>query len=70
MSDFCLCLGNVWLPGLLPIVICDARIVIASSSSFSRVPLKVMLPAFSFENRVNKVADDLSLLTARHHFWA
>ena len=41
---------------------------VASSSSFSGVPLRVMVPAFCFGDRVNKVVEDLSLLTATHHF--
>ena len=41
---------------------------VASSSSFSGVPPRVMVPAFCFGDRVNKVVEDLSLLTATHHF--
>ena len=40
----------------------------ASSSSFSRVPPRGMVPAFCFGDRVNKVVEDLSLLTATRHF--
>ena len=41
---------------------------VASSSSFSGVPPRVMVPAFCFGDRVNKVVEDLSLLNAIHHF--
>ena len=41
---------------------------VASSSSFSGVPPRVMVPAFCFGDRVNKVVEDLSLSTATHHF--
>ena len=41
---------------------------VASSSSFSGFPPRVMVPAFCFGDRVNKVVEDLSLLTAAHHF--
>ena len=41
---------------------------VASSSSFSGVPPRVMVPAFCCGDRVNKVVEDLSLLTATHHF--
>ena len=40
----------------------------ASSFFFSGVPPRVMVPAFCFGDRVNKVVEDLSLLTATHHF--
>ena len=40
---------------------------VASSSSFSEVPPRVMVSAFCFWDRVNKVVEDLSLLTATHH---
>ena len=41
---------------------------VASSSSFSGVPPIVMVPAFCCGDRVNKVVEDLSVLTATHHF--
>ena len=42
---------------------------VAASSSFRGVPPRVMVPAFCFGDRVNKVVvEDLSLLTATHHF--
>ena len=40
----------------------------ASSSSLSGVPPRVIVPAFYFGDRVNKMVEDLSLLTATHHF--
>ena len=41
---------------------------VASSSAFSGVPPTVIVSAFCFGDRVNKVVEDLSLLTATHHF--
>ena len=41
---------------------------VASSSFFSGVPSRVMVPAFCFGDRVNKVVEDWPLLTATHHF--
>ena len=68
LSGFCVCPGNVLFPGLPLVKINVIPRYAASSSSFSGVPPRVMVPAFCFGDRVNKVVEDLSLLTATHHF--
>ena len=57
MSCFWVCLLSNVMPGY-----------VASSSSFSGVPPRVMVPAFCFGDGVNKMAENLSLSTATHHF--
>ena len=67
-GGICLCLGSMWLPGLLSVK-CNTQIgsflfLLQWGSSF------VVVPASCFGDRVNKVVEDLSLLTATHHFSA
>ena len=65
-SGFCFCLGNVLFPGL-PLVKCDTK-VCCFFILLQGGPTKSDGASFFFGDRVKKVVEDLSLLTATHHF--
>ena len=63
-SGFHLCHGKVGFPVCLLSNVTPSHVAFLSSVSI--VPL--LVPAFCFRDRANKVLEDLSLLTATNHF--